>query len=604
MDRRDVLKGMASAALVGSGASALKPAFAGPSPASRRVRPSDPEWPGAKDWEALRRAVGGRLEPVASPLADCIRNPGSPSCADTLKALSNPFYIQDLAGGTQSTGWIDGWTAAPSVYAVVPQNAAEVAAAVNFAREKNLRLVVKGGAHSYLGQSNAADSLLIWTRNLDTIDLHDAFVPSGCAGQIAPQPAVSVGSGAKFIQLYDRVVTKAGRFVQGGGCTSVGVGGHVQTGGFGSFSTYGGLVAASLIEAEIVTADGVVRIVNACTHPDLFLALKGGGAGFGITTRLTLATRDLPERAGFLGRKITAASDAAFRRMIAAFLDFARMGLVNENWGEQVTFGPDNALTIAMVFQGLSDNAAHAAWGPFWAWIADNAGDIAGAPEPQIISMPMRHWWDFDYRKAHMPGSIIIDERPGAAPGRFWWAGNAGEVGLFLSGYQSLWLRKDLLDPGRAGVLAQAVFAASRHFPVTLHFNKGLAGAKSERRREARDTSIHPDALDAFALAIIASGQNGAYPGVPGHEPDQAAARADASRINAAFAELRKIAPAAGSYSSEMSYFEGNWREAAWGPHYGRLLATKLKYDPTGFFTGHHQVGSEFWSSDGFSRIK
>lgn len=51
---------------------------------------------------------------------------------------------------------------APSIYAVAAKTAADVAAAVDFARVHNLRLVVKGGGHSYLGTSNARDSLLIW----------------------------------------------------------------------------------------------------------------------------------------------------------------------------------------------------------------------------------------------------------------------------------------------------------------------------------------------------------------------------------------------------------------------------------------------------------
>ena len=58
---------------------------------------------------------------------------------------------------------------------------------------------------------------------------------------------------------------------------------QVQGGGFGSFSKGFGLAAASLLEAEIVTADGKVRVVNATQEPDLFWALKGGGAGWGIT---------------------------------------------------------------------------------------------------------------------------------------------------------------------------------------------------------------------------------------------------------------------------------------------------------------------------------
>lgn len=603
MRRRNLLKS-AAAWLLASGLpplAVLRVEAAVPTRPRRRVRPHDPDWPTTAEWDALRRQVGGRLEPVAAPLATCVRDADGVLCQTTLKDMQNPFFIQDQAGATQSAGWVDAWISAPSVYAVDAAGAADVAAAVNFAREKNLRLVVKGGAHSYLGQSNAPDSLMIWTRRMDALALHDAFVPQGCAGRSKPQAAVSVGAGAKFIQLYDFVTTRHGRYVQGGGCTSVGIGGHVQTGGFGSFSKYGGLVAASLLEAEIVTADGAVRVANACRHSDLFAALKGGGAGLGITTRLTLATRDLPERFGFLGQTIAAQSETDFRALIDAFCRFVRSALVNPHWGEQATLTPDNKLELAMVFQGLSDDTARAVWRPFWSWLSENRDRIT-ASEPQIVSMPARHWWDFAYRKQNFPRSIIADDRPGAAPGRFWWSGNAGEVGIFLSGYESAWLPERLLRPRHRATLADALVASSRHFRVGLHFNKGLAGATPERRAEARAASIHPSAFDAFALAIIAGGQPHAYPGVTGHEPDMRAARADARKISAAMAALRKVAPDTGSYSSEMSFFEKNWREAAWGPHYPALLATKQKYDPSGLFTGHHQVGSEFWSADGFAR--
>ena len=95
----------------------------------------------------------------------------------------------------------------------------------------------------------------------------------------APQPAVTVEAGAIWGRVYDAVTTRAGRYVQGGGCLTVGVAGLIQSGGFGSFSKAYGMAAASLLEAEIVTADGAVRIANACTHPDLFWAIKGGGGG-------------------------------------------------------------------------------------------------------------------------------------------------------------------------------------------------------------------------------------------------------------------------------------------------------------------------------------
>ena len=179
----------------------------------------------------------------------------------------NPYYLGDEVGLTQSLGWVGAWTSRPSVYAVAAKTTQDVVAAVNFARTNNLRLVVKGGGHSYQGTSNAANSLLIWTRHMNAVTLHDAFVGAGCEGRAEPQPAVSIEPGAIWGHVYDEVTTKGGRYVQGGGCLTVGVVGLVLGGGFGSFSKAHGTAGSNLIEAEVVTADGEVKIANACSNP-------------------------------------------------------------------------------------------------------------------------------------------------------------------------------------------------------------------------------------------------------------------------------------------------------------------------------------------------
>ena len=204
-------------------------------------------------WEKLNREVGGRLIKVQSPLNVCRDAPDGVACGDLFRELKNPYYIGDQVGLTQTAGWVDAWTSRPSVYAVAAETTPDVVAAVNFARENNLRLVVKGGGHSYLGRSNAPDSLLIWTRHMSATTLHDDFVPQGCAAQQPPQPAVSVGAGAIWMHTYNQVTTKGGRYVQGGGCGTVGVAGLVQAGGFGSFSKNFGTAAAGLLEAASPT---------------------------------------------------------------------------------------------------------------------------------------------------------------------------------------------------------------------------------------------------------------------------------------------------------------------------------------------------------------
>jgi FAD/FMN-containing dehydrogenase len=138
---------------------------------------------------------------------------------------------------------------------------------------------------------------------------------------------------------------------------------------------------------------------------------------------------------------------------------------------------------------------------------------------------------------------------------------------------------------------------------VSLHFNKGLAGAPAQEVAAARDTATNPAVLEAFALAIIAGGGPPAFPGISGHEPDIAEVHQRARHIGKAMEELQKVVTEPGSYLSESNFFERSWQESFWGANYPRLAAVKKRYDPAGLFFVHHGVGSEEWSADGFTRL-
>ncbi|HEX3888580.1 MAG TPA: FAD-binding protein [Phenylobacterium sp.] len=595
MLRRHLLKAAAALPL----ATGLAPFAAAAAPRSR-VRPGGPGWPDAGQWADLDRAVGGRLTKLTSPFEACAKAPDSPACAELFKNLRNPFFIGDSAALTQTLGWTDAWTSRSSAYAVEPKTAADVAAAVNFARKHNLRLVVKGGGHSYLGGSNAPDSLLIWTKGMKDIELHDAFVPQGC--HVAPEPAASIGAGALWLEAYDAVTTKGGRYVQGGGCTTVGVAGLVQGGGFGSFSKGFGTGAANLLEAEVVTADGAVRIANACTNPDLFWALKGGGGGtFGVVTRLTLRTHPLPTFFGSVNGEITATSDAAYRTLIEHLLTFARDNLISPHWGEQIRFQARRRISLSLVFQGLTQAQAHAVWQPFFDWITARPGDYSLA-KTSVSALPARLFWNPAIMTT-IPGVTRGDDRPGAPKSHFVWAGDAGQAGQVLHAYQSAWLSRDLLEPGHQSALVDALVHAATSWSVSLHFNKGLAGAPPEALARTKDTAMNPAVMDAFALAITGAGEGPAYPGVAGHEPNDARGRVDDKAVRAALAPLLALPAKPASYLSETDYFEPHWQAAFWGEHYARLKQVKRRYDPGGLFFVYHSVGSEGWSPDGFNRV-
>lgn len=607
MKRRSLLKAMVAAPLFGALVATLPEAVWGKTAALvqtlRRVRPGEAGWPSDAEWETLNQQVGGRLMKLEDLLAICRADPAGAACTDFFKQIRNPFYILDHANLTQTSGWVDAWTSKPSVYAVAAKSAADVAAAVNFAREHKLRLVVKGAGHSYQGTSDAPDSLLVWTHQMDAIEMHDAFVPEGCEGKLAPQPAVSVGAGQIWGRTYDAVTPRGGRYVQGGGCLTVGVAGLVSSGGFGSWSKRYGTAAANLLEAEVVTADGAIRIVNACNDPELFWALKGGGGGsFGVITRVTLRTHDLPETFGAFNITIESNSDAAYRRLLARFVEFARGNLINPHWGEQAHFGGTNHFRVSMMFQGLDKAQAEAVWKPFLEFVQAAPTDYRISSPLRIFAFPARDMWNPELMRK-VPGAVVADSRPNAPLDNVVWTGDAEQAGQYITSSASAWLPQALLQPDRQKDLVDALFAMTRDYGLSLHFNKGLAGAPQAQLAAARDSATNPQVLDAFALAMTGDSTGPAFPGIPGHEPDLASARKDAVACANAMQALYKIAPDAGAYVSESDYFIKDWQRAFWGSNYSRLLAVKQRYDPDGLFTVHHGVGSEPWSADGFTRI-
>jgi hypothetical protein len=546
--------------------------------------------------------VGGRLIKLRSPIEACRDQSGGEACRDVFNGLKNPYYIGDDPTLTQTTGWVDAWSWQPSAYAVAATSTPHVVATVNFAREHNLRLVIRGGGHSYLGTSTAPDSLMIWTRAMDDIVLHDDFVAQGGAGREPPQPAVTVGSGAIWMRTYNAVTTRGGRLVQGGGCGTVGVAGLVQGGGFGTYSKNFGTAAANLLEAEVVTADGVVRTANAYRDPDLFWALKGGGGGtFGVVTRLTLRTHPLPNFVGIVAMTLQASSDAAFRGLLRQFVGFYAENLLNAHWGETVTLRRGNRLEIGMEFQGFDQDTALAIWRPFLNWI-DAASGLAVTRSPLIRSIPARYRWDPAFLKANAPAAVLSDDRPGASADNIFWSANLAEAGHFIHGFESIWLPVWLLEPDAQDRLTEALFAASRRWSVELHFQKGLAGGAEQAIAATRQTATNPAVLEAFALAIIAGEGPPAVPGLRGHEPDLMEARRNARAIEVATAALRTAIPDPAAYVAESSYFQSEWQSSYWADNYPKLLAIKRRYDPTCLFFVRHGVGSEDWSPDGFTR--
>jgi hypothetical protein len=402
-------------------------------------------------------------------------------------------------------------------------------------------------------------------------------------------------------------VTKAGRYVQGGGCCTVGVAGLIQSGGFGSFSKNFGLAAASLLEAEVVTADGQVRIANACTNPDLFWALKGGGGGsLGVVTRLTLKTHPLPNFLGGAFGNIEASTPEAYKRLIAQFMALLSRQALQPALGRVGALPPRQRARHRNGVPGSRSEhragrleAVHRLGGGVAERLCmDDA--VAG------VAAPAHFFWDAAFLKANIPQAVRSDDRPGAPPmrstGRAMSARRAGSC----TTTNRHGCRRRCSTTARARKSGRCPVRGLAQWSIQLHFNKGLAGAPPEAARGHRGRARHrdePAVLDAFALAIISASSAPSLPGIAGHEPNLARAGSRQRRSAPACQRGAQGAPDSGAYVSESSYFQKDWQIAYWGGNYGRLRAVKQKYDPDGLFFVHNGVGSDEWSRDGFARL-
>ncbi len=252
------------------------------------------------------------------------------------------------------------------------------------------------------------------------------------------------------------------------------------------------------------------------------------------------------------------------------FVAHYQTALCNPHWGEQARASRFNTLEIDILFHGLSLEEANAAWRPFINFVRENPADYEETETFRVLPVPARHYWDADWLARNLPADTISrDTRSTASSGAYWWHEDGEQVGAYWLGYQSIWLAASLLDAGNRDRLAEAWFAASRHWPVAFHFNKGLAGAPPDTIAASRDTATNPQVLSAFALAIITSSAEPAYPGQT--LPAMKNARAEANAIAKAMNELRKVAPDAGTYVNECDFHQENWRQEFWGSNAWRL---------------------------------
>jgi FAD/FMN-containing dehydrogenase len=171
------------------------------------------------------------------------------------------------------------------------RDAADVVACVNFAREHDIEIAIRGGGHNAGGLGIWDDALVI-----DLSMMRSTTVSPG-------DHTVRVDGGCVWADV-DHATVPFGMATPSGFLASTGVGGLTLGGGIGYLTRRFGLTVDNLIEADVVLADGSLVTVSDSSDSDLFWALRGGGGNFGVVTSFTFRCHDIGDHGTIIGGPI------------------------------------------------------------------------------------------------------------------------------------------------------------------------------------------------------------------------------------------------------------------------------------------------------------
>ncbi|GAP89250.2 putative fad linked oxidase-like protein [Rosellinia necatrix] len=538
--------------------------------------PGDLLWPVQPIWKVFNLLTGGALIKTVPIGAVCYTNNEnydadkcqdilsrwneSPTHADDPTSVMSPLFQGKTCmpqNGNDSTCDLGGF---PS-YAVNVSTVAQIQLAINFARNTNIRLVVKNTGHDFLGKSSGAGALSIWTHNLKSIQFIEHYNGCGYTGN-----AMKLGAGVEVGELY-AAADKYGVSAVGGECKGVGVtGGYIQGGGHSPLSSLYGMGADQVLSIDIVLPNGRFVTADAKHNADIFWAVRGGGGGtFGVVTSMTVRV---------------------YPKMVYSGLTF------------YVTTGND---TLANTTTEAFTAALEAYWRRFPTYAEANGHYGYSSVYPRFDGVP-GYTWEFHPWLA--PGVGLADFRATIAPLLAEW--EAVGFGVAPDFFEHDNFRDAWTSHFPAEFVANAdLRTASRLLPAANWGDAAALDATVAALREVMETSAlimynivgrRPAGVDN---AVNPAWRANLFYVIVGSGWTDASTPAEVEAANRAIARtaerLRSVSASAGSYLNEADVAEPDFQQSFWGAHYPRLLAIKRAVDPWDTFWAPTAVGSEGW---------
>jgi hypothetical protein len=276
-----------------------------------------------------------------------------------------------------------------------PASAEDVSRVVTLAAETGAELSVRSGGHSPLGLGVSEGGIMLDLSDLKDIDLD------------VDGRTVWAQTGLSALELSSQLA-EHNLAVGFGDTGSVGIGGLTLGGGVGYLSRKFGLTIDSLLAAEIVTADGQIRQVDATNEPDLFWAIRGGGGNFGVATRFKYRLNEVGTVVGgMLLLPATPETISGFVSLAAAAPDELST-IANVMPAPPMPFVPaehHGKLSImALMIHSGDVEAGQAAVAPFRALATPIADMLRPMPYPEIYPPE-----DDSYRPTAVARTMFID---------------------------------------------------------------------------------------------------------------------------------------------------------------------------------------------------
>ncbi|KAE8163257.1 hypothetical protein BDV40DRAFT_287857 [Aspergillus tamarii] len=209
--------------------------------------------------------------------------PSSPAHACLLSAVGNDssllaFPSQPFYESTAANPYNLNWPVYPAVVAT-PQTSEQVADIVKCAVEYDHKVQAKSGGRSYanFGLGGVNGEVAIDMKHFRQFSLDDSTYMA------------TIGPGLQLSDMTKKL-SEGGRAMPYGAVPEIGVGGHFTIGGLGTYSRLWGSALDNIVEAEVVLANSTIVRASEESYPDVFFAIRGAAASFGIVTEFKVRT--------------------------------------------------------------------------------------------------------------------------------------------------------------------------------------------------------------------------------------------------------------------------------------------------------------------------